>query len=76
MADGIRFAAGFVKTNGDMHGGKAPEQIVNMLDTLQVSNIGTSLKVNFAVPQADLESLMNLGQSKTGMRKAAPDAVK
>ena len=78
MADGIRFVAGFVKTNGDMHGGKAPEQIVNMLETLQVSNFGTALKVNFAVPQADLEALMNMGHAKTAQaeRKAGPNAVK
>jgi len=71
MGDGIRFVASFVKTNGDMHGGKAPEQIVNMLDTLQVSNVGTTLKVNFAMPQADLEALMNLGKMH-----AAANAVK
>lgn len=56
LADVIRFMSSMVRMNQDKN--KAPEAVVNMIDSMQLDTAGNVMKLRLSMPQADLEKMM------------------
>jgi len=67
FADVIRFLVSMMRSQQNPNH-PVPEQISNMIDTLQLDPSGNVLKIHMSMPESDLEQLMNTSKARTVKR--------